>query len=307
MFNVHRAVFSLSAILIGLSHSTCAHAGLSFDVNFNDPGGAYAAYYAGIAGNVISAGNQWASHFNAPSQNTTLSVSIGFAPIATGNGTSATTNYVHTWNGIPTFEQSAAYEIRTGIDPNGAAADIFFNLGTQGYLQSELWFDTTPDDRLDDAVPIGQTDARSVFLHEFGHAFGFNGWRDGKTGFLPGAYQSTFDAQTVLFGTPQGDTLFFTGPQAQTVYGGLVPLSFGNYGHVGNQDGRTGGNLVPDLMNGIVFLRGTRYDISALDLAILADIGLPMVDEPRAVPEPGSMALVLSGLGLAAWARRRRA
>ena len=77
--------------------------------------------------------------------------------------------------------------------PNGAAADIEFTLGINGYLQQELWFDPSPGTRLI-PVPVTQTDAYSVMQHEFGHAFGFNGWRDGNTGALPGDYLSTFDA-----------------------------------------------------------------------------------------------------------------
>jgi hypothetical protein len=63
-----------------------------------------------------------------------------------------------------------------------------------------------------------------------------------------------------------------------------------------------GTDLVPDLMNGVVFYRGTRYGVSALDLAIMADIGLPIT---TAVPEPGTTALLLAGLaGLLLRARR---
>ena len=295
-----------SAALIALSLASSANAALSFDVTFNDPGNAYSSYYSSIQNNIVAAGNQWASYFNTSSINTTLTVNIGFDSIPTANGGSATTSFYNTQGGIFTYEQGAAYELRTGVDPNGAAADINFNIGINGYLQSELWFDPTPNNLLDDIVPINQTDARSVFLHEFGHALGFNGWRNGSTGLLPGNYQSTFDAFTTLINTPQGDTLFFTGAQAQAVYGGLVPLSFGNYGHVANGDGRPGSNLISDLMNGITFFRGTRYEVSALDLAILSDIGLPVNNGPAAVPEPSSYALMFGGLGLMAWVNRRR-
>jgi hypothetical protein len=304
--NIHRAA-TLSAILIGLSCTTSAHAALSFDVTFNDPGSAYSSYYSSIQSNVISAGNRWASYFNTPPQNAALTVNIGFSSIGTANGTSAAGYNLYSQNGAPVYEAGAAYEIRTGNDLNGSAEDIVFNIGIDGYLQNELWFDSTPDNLLDDTVPLGKTDARSVFLHEFGHALGFNGWRDDKTGLLPSSGdQSTFDAQTAWLNTPQGDTLFFTGLQAQSIYGGWVPLTFGNYRHVGNDDGRAGAGLVPDLMNGVAFSRGRRYDISALDLAFLTDLGLPVSLPPMAIPEPGTCALLLGALGLMAWVNRRR-
>ena len=113
------------------------------------------------------------------------------------------------------------------------APDLQINFGIDGYLQNELWFDPDPVGR-SVAVPINQTDARSVVLHELGHALGFNGWRDGSTGALPGSYQSTFDAYSQLAASPAGTVLQFTGPQAMAVYGGGVPLTFGNYSHVGN-------------------------------------------------------------------------
>ena len=61
------------------------------------------------------------------------------------------------------------------------------------------------------AVPANRTDARSVFLHEFGHAFAFNGWRDGQTGALPGSYQSTFDCLVTTSSFQGQPQLFFTG------------------------------------------------------------------------------------------------
>jgi hypothetical protein len=44
-------------------------------------------------------------------------------------------------------------------------------------------------------------------------------------------------------------------------------------------------------MNGVVFYRGTRYTISALDAAIAADLGLVV-----AVPEPSPIAIFCAAL-----------
>jgi hypothetical protein len=65
---------------------------------------------------------------------------------------------------------------------------------------------------------------------------------------------------------------------------------------------------VPDLMNGVVFDRGVRAGISALDLAMLSDTGLPVT--LTAVPEPGVAMLLCVGVLpvlTVVWQRRRRA
>ncbi|MFY7975907.1 MAG: PEP-CTERM sorting domain-containing protein [Rubrivivax sp.] len=270
-------------------------------VSFDDPGALYGRYYADIERTTVAAGSEWLSHFALVAPGAELSVRVGFASIATANGRSASSAFVWTdGDGVGVFEQGAAHELRTGIDINGESADIEFNLGIDGYLQDELWFDPDPAARLA-SVPADRTDAVSVMLHEFGHALGFNGWRHGLSGDLAGNYQSTFDAWVRPYETANGTVLQFHGAAALLHHGAPVPLTYGNYAHLGNLGSASGADLVPDLMNGIVFYRGTRYDISALDLRILHDIGLPVT---LAVPEPGTFALWLAGLGLLAAARR---
>ena len=66
---------------------------------------------------------------------------------------------------------------------------------------------------------------------------------------------------------------------------------------------RNGVNIL-DVMNGVVFFRETRYDISLLDLAIFSDVGLPVVS---ATPEPSTISLwVGGGLWLLLLVARRR-
>jgi hypothetical protein len=75
----------------------------------------------------------------------------------------------------------------------------------------------------------------------------------------------------------------------------------GNNWHLGNATG-LGSDLLDDLMNGVSFRRGSRYDVSPLDLAILSDMGVPMAS----VAEPHSALLLAAGLlGLVAVSRRR--
>ncbi|RVU45055.1 PEP-CTERM sorting domain-containing protein [Rubrivivax rivuli] len=270
-------------------------------ITFSDPSGTHAPYYADLERVATAAGADWLARFLTPSSTLTLSVSIGFAPIATSTGRSFTSALVGTDNGgLSLYAEGAAYEVRTGVDPNGAAPDIEFMLGSTGYLQNELWFDPDPLTRSAE-VPSDRTDAYSVLLHEFGHAFGFNGWRDGLSGMLPGGYASSFDALVSSAPGAGAASLFFIGAAAVTTYGAPVPLTLGNYAHFGNWLPGSGADLVPDLMNGLVFYRGTRYGISALDLAVMSDLGLPLQGGIAVVPEPSVSLLLLAGLCLLAW------
>ena len=273
------------------------------EVVFVDPAASYSAYYADLQRTTVAAGQSWSQHFAGDFSGVELTVSIQFAALATSSGRSLGSGYFGaTGSGVTLREQGAAHELRTGVDVNGALPDIEFTIGAIGYLQSELWFDPDPL-RGSASVPDDRTDAMSVLLHEWGHALGFNGWMDGTTGALPGGYASSFDAQVAPLPGTGGMTLVFQGAQAMSLYGGAVPLTFGNYAHLGNSSGLGGADLIPDLMNGEVFYRGTRYEVSALDLAMLSDVGLPVL---AAVPEPGSAALMLAGLGVLVFAARRR-
>ncbi len=251
---------------------------VSYTVTFDDPNQTATDLYAPITSHLLAAGARWGDYLR-PAANVTLEVTVSFStsvPRATGRST--TSSFYATSNGFNVYEQGAGAEIRTGVDPNQSNPDIEFVFNPD-YARNQLWFDPDPAHRAA-AVPGDRTDAMSVMLHELGHAFAFNGWRDGTTGALPGNYMSTFDRHV----TTAGGVLDFNGPEAMKKYGGQpVPLTLGNYAHLGNSGGLPGGDLIPDLMNGVVFTNGTRYDISGLDVAVLSDSGVP-VEVP--VPEP---------------------
>lgn len=264
-----RGVVSTSAG-IGWVVLTCAAARAvpTYAVSFDDPDGAYSSYYGAITANVQAAGAEWANALGGGGGGA-IDVRVGFGDIPTATGSSATSHFVgrDPASGLALYEQGAAARFKGDVAA-GSGMDVRITIG-DAYLTSELWFDPAPTMR-DAAVPAAKTDAYSIFLHEFGHIYAFNGWRDAETGALPGAYASTFDRWVVR----RDDDLFFEGPQAVSAYGGPVPLTYGDYGHLGNDAGRPGEDLIADLMGGVHFLRGTRYDISALDLAVAADVGL---------------------------------
>jgi len=240
-------------------------ASITYNVTFADPGGPYASYYPAITAALQAAGVEWNKHLVGSGN---LEVEISMANIPTMDGTSVSNGFVRNDGTRDIYEQGAAYEVRTGIDPNGADPDIRIRIGT-AYLTDQLWFDPNPQTR-NAPIPANKIDAISVFTHELGHAFVFNGWMNGTTGQLPPTYMSTMDEHSSFDGT----NLFFNGAGAAGRNGGPVPLPYGNYGHLGNNAPRPGSNLLLDLMNGVVYYYQARYFISPLDSEITRDCSI---------------------------------
>ena len=119
----------------------------------------------------------------------------------------------------------------------------------------------------------------SFFLHELGHALGFNGRGDGNTGIVSGQFMSTYDT---LVATSGGFPVF-TGANAVAAYGGPVPLSTGivnSYVHYGRV---TADGLDLGLMEGSTYApSGVRWYVDVLDLAFFRDMGLTTVSSPIA-------------------------
>ncbi len=255
-------------------------AAISYNVTFADPGGTYSSYYSQITAAIQAAGAEWNRYLSG---SLSLEVEVEFGDNPTVRGSSVTSGFVRNDGTRNIFEQGAAFELRTGTDPNGAQPDARIGIGIN-YLTNTLWFDPDPQSRTA-PIPSGKIDAISVMTHELGHVFVFQGARNGTNGEPINANGdiTTFDVPVTF----DGNNLFFNGSAATAVYGGPVPLTFNNYGHIGNSGGRPGADLVPDLMNGVVFNFQTRYLISSLDLAIARDSGLE-----TATPSAGASRLL---------------
>lgn len=244
---------------------------ITWSLTFDDPSGTYQAYDDEIRYTFLAAAAEWSSHLVTTAPRT-IDVGVRFiTDVPRSSGHSVTSAFVSTVNGVNIFEQGLVDKLETGQEPNGTTPDMYLDFNPT-YLQNELWFDPAPASRTM-PVPADKTDAYSVIIHELTHAIVFNGWRDGQTGALPlnPPYESTFDRNETF----DGANLYFTGPLAESLYGGPVPITYGNNWHVGNNPPRPGSNLLRDLMNGVVFYRGARYDLSALDLAMASDSGAP--------------------------------
>lgn len=255
-------------VILGLSQKTLSSA-INFSVSFDDPNGDLTAAAGLLQSHAVAAGKLWASHLVG---NANIEVVIRTnTTIPYAEGTSVTSNFVHKNGTLDVFEQGMAAEIRTGIDPNGTDPDVVIDINPT-YVYDELWFDPDPTTRTA-TVDINRTDAMSTFLHEFGHALGYNGWINSTNGTYPGNYQSTFDERMSF----DGSNFYFNGAEAVTRYGNPVPLTYGNLPHVANFAPRPGEDLILDVMNGLVFYRGSRYLIHPLNIAMLRDAGVPAI------------------------------
>ena len=260
------------------------------------------------------AGRRWMQALGiTAARNIELRVGVSNAP--TANGSSTTSVAIGGVGGRTLYEQGVANELRTGIDPNGATPDGTVTFGLD-YLRNELWFDPAPATR-SAPVPANRTDAMSVALHEVGHVLAYNGWADLTTGVPPATYWSTFDrwmqpgAPSVITGAQSVLTWGYapdvtTGNNKHWGNAALLTMARSPARAPGPVEWRDGApvpqaacelppsidappsfardgaatpnaTLVDELMNGVVFYRGTRYGIGALDRALMFDVGL-MVD-----------------------------
>lgn len=250
---------------------------------------------------MLAAGARWTNIIDVPTPRY-IEIEIAIDDIPTANGASVTTAYIGDIDGRATYEQGVARELRLNEDPNMAEPDGRITIGL-GYLRNELWFDPDPLARTA-PVPANRTDAMSTMLHEFGHILAYNGWADLTTGTPNPDYWSIFESWFAPGATPT-----FNGPAAVAAWGAPPELTVGNIFHWANasageparcdiaptvwQFGAPSPNacsvprsadkprsvagqpgLVDQLMNGVVFYRGTRYDVSALDIGVLVDVGL---------------------------------
>ncbi|MGE5452298.1 MAG: hypothetical protein ACM3VZ_10725 [Acidobacteriota bacterium] len=274
--------------------ATAAHANLDYTVGFVGDISGISDLMSPIVQHVGAALADWGQHL-VGSAKIDVEVQLTDSVVAAAASSRASA-YVGEQAGMKIYGSGMAFKINQGVDVNGDTPDIEILLNPT-YLRNELWFDPAPFSR-QALVPLDKVDAMSLFIHEVGHALAFNGWGDHFDGTLPADYASTWDIHTVF---DAGD-LYFTGPRAMQMYGGAVPITLGNNYHIGNANG-PGADLLPDIMNGVAFFHGQRYDISSMDIAMLQDMGVLV----QAVPEVETVWLMAYGLAaMAATMRLRR-
>ena len=280
--------FRSAFFLTGLLLFQIAHAEVTFDVSVDEAPGAqlpgvapFDAYRDTIIRHVVAAGAAWGRYLagtavisvrvmlypqdNLPADNQQL---LADTPSSFRDRRAV----VGIDNGSSIVEFAPAYRIRTGsaIDGSGEP-DVTIRLGER-YVKEMLYFDVDPFDRTS-PVPADKTEAFGRFVHELGHALGINGFYRGDGTFDAANLQSTFDRYITSAANGASQ---FNGPLAMALYGGPVPLTANERGHLGSDaDPRLFAVAAAEVMNGRTVYEGIRYTVSELDARILCDIGVP--------------------------------
>jgi hypothetical protein len=242
----------------------------NYTVNLSDPNLLSGSSDSLLVANLDAALNDWSQYISGIG---TLVVQLDIvASSGTANGGSTGVLSTHTTLGSgQEVELSSVYELTTGLHAPGTASDITISIDPN-FVNGTLFLSPNPEDHTTEPNRIN---AVSVFSHELAHGFGMQGYysQDG-TLLNGGSFETSFDSY--IKNEPDGSASF-TGPAAEAVYGGPVPLTTHtatgeNYYHFANS---IGDPLGTDLMSGIGIPFGFTA-ISNLDLAVLADVGVPL-------------------------------
>ncbi|MCI5044742.1 MAG: calcium-binding protein [Aquisalinus sp.] len=254
------------------------------------------ALFETIAGQALDTWGQFIDAAEGASLEVTLNVGGTNAVASAGPGTFAISNSFDLNESgaldegdFLLLEAGSLFELRTGIDVNGADTDIVINVNPAFIESGQFFFDP----ELDDPVPADQFDFFSVLLHELAHGLGFLGIRDTQNPFdLPlfDLANLGLDPGLVTIGTPY-DLLIdvteegapvFNGQLSAAAYGEALPLEFqtGSSGSDLSHFLGTGGDIALALMNPFV-IPGDRVEIGQLELNLLADIGMPIINSDQ--------------------------
>ncbi|MFN0023179.1 MAG: DUF4214 domain-containing protein, partial [Parvularculaceae bacterium] len=195
----------------------------------------------------------WGRYFNfAPGAVIDIQVDFSDLPDMTLAQAGPTFFFDRSVNGVDIFQAGTLIELSTGVDRNGSTRDIRITIDSVDIQDGSFFLGGV----MTGGPSRGQIDLLTVVLHEIGHGLGFLSFD-----FEDLTEQSTLD--TFIAG-PASNRVF-TGPNAVAAFGGAVPLA-SEPSHL-----RASGQLLSAAIS-----QGTRLNISAVEVAILQDIGAPV-------------------------------
>jgi Ca2+-binding RTX toxin-like protein len=221
-------------------------------VTFGTTNGVSSTILNSIQQVTLDAANYWGRYIDF--NGTTLDIQVNI--ISLGSSTLAQAGperyvFTRTVGSADVFQAIPILELQAGSDQNGAAHEIEIDVNLDSINANEYFYGGLANPN----VPFSQFDLFTILAHELGHGLGF-------ISFDPVAANDD-RAEYDIFKSGN----FFTGPRAVAVNGGNVPLQSGDGSHLNVFD-----LLFPSIAN------GERNFVSALDVAILADAGLPILE-----------------------------
>lgn len=236
-----------------------AGSGVRFEFNIVDSAQTYAAYYDQVERIAQAAAATWTASLDGDA---VIEVRVTFdggdgsyimaaGPVLVQTG--------ETIGGVTVWQAGTIWEIRGHGDPNGASADAELLIAPQWLDQLYWGYPSAP--------PANKVDAYDTLLHELGHVLGFIHLEEYYTG--SGNLGTTYDLQT----RPRVVGHEYAGADTIAAYGAAVPLADTQFAadrsHVGLDDG-AGSLMYP------YAYPGDRHEVTAIELAILADAGMPV-------------------------------
>jgi hypothetical protein len=259
--------------------------------NFTDNAGLSTTLEGEILADLTAAADNWAQYITSviPLRvSLTINTTGAFGGELAQGSPGALISTGQTVSGHLLYEPNSEYALLTGGYASGTTTDVSITLFANASNLASFDYSTNASD----PVPLNQYDVVSVLTHEFAHGLGFIGLINslsptpGSPPVSPGAEISTFD-QFVTTTISNGNTLaYFTGASAEAAYASLigsstpapVPVTYiagdaENFYHFATA---ASDPLGKDLMSGVGLGSGTVVSLSAVDLAVLRDIGIPV-------------------------------
>jgi hypothetical protein len=295
-----------------------ASAQVTFDVSFDASADVLTPTEKdNVTSHLRAAGDKWIAHLLIAGPRS-IEIRVFIDNIPTANGASATTGFIGVLDGRDTYEQGVAYELRTGVDPNDGDQDANIAFGltylrNELWFDPDPVARTAPvPANRTDAMSVAMHEVGHVLAYN-GWADLDTGeppatyWSIFDSWMIPG--------QPTLFAGPAANDAW--GSLPDLTIGNLLHWGNQTFGsnapgaeHCQSQVTRwthgapmprlcdapqsadappsmdagknapigSGASLIDQLMNGVVFYRGTRYDISTLDVGVLKDVGLATDD-----------------------------
>jgi hypothetical protein len=299
--NLSKVVAAFLIVVLGFASSALPE--VTFSISVVDPDNDAAGYLDDLETCLLAAAREWGSYFDGDAN---IEIELSFDRIANVLMYAGAYTSVYQYNssdGYMVYDWCTSQEIQSGFDVNSGSPDATVAVNPDFF--SDFYFDPSPGSGTP-SVPSNKYDAYSVFLHELGHAFVFNGWleQDGAGLGLP-AFDE--DGNPIPPGRPQrvyvvdehkrlccskvtsplvaaltppsnyisvydtfvqdgGSIVTFVGPKSEEVSPGGVPLDPDSYAHLAD----------PGSVMHTYAYPGVRERLTGVELAVAEDCGIPV-------------------------------